>query len=310
MKPIVTIGMCMRNCEGLIGYALPSISQQDYPHELIEAIFFDDGSDDHTPLIVEKWSKKVDIKTKILKDKWVGLGKGRNTIINNSSSKYIIWMDSDQIFPKSYVRDQVEFMENHPDIGIAAGLPLINKDFNFILTLEMLPYIVECMHNNGPRSFFFKTRRYPGTGASIYRVEALKLVGGFDNKMQGVGEDYDVGKRIASAGWGLYWNSNKFIETHNRMSGFAHLWKRYVWGGRGNEKLYKKDQNILSIPRISPLGSFIAGIVFSVEAYRLTALKISLILPIHYMFKMTAWFVGFFGSQISESRLSVFLHSW
>ena len=301
MKPIVTLGMCMRNCEKWIRYALQSILQQDFPHELIEAIFFDDGSDDRTLEIVEQWSKKTDVKTKIIRGRWVGLGKGRNTIINNSSGKYIIWIDSDQIFPKRYVRDQMEFMEKNPDVGIGAGLPFVNnKDFSLVLKLEMLAYIVECFQNNQPRSFLFKTKKYPGTGGSIYRVEALKAVGGFDDTIKGSGEDVDVGKRIELAGWKSYWNSNRFIETHSRMSGFAYLWKRYLSGGKWNQKLYAKDRSILSLPRMSPLGSFVAGIVYSVKAYRITSLKISFLLPIHFMFKMTAWFVGFIGSQISN----------
>ena len=301
MKPIVTLGMCMRNCEKWITYALPSISQQDLPHELIEAIFFDDGSEDHTPEIVEQWSKKTDVKTKIIRGRWVGLGKGRNIIINNSSGKYIIWIDSDQIFLKRYVREQVEFMEKNPDVGIGAGLPLFNhKDFSLILKLEMLAYVVECFHNNKPRGYLFKTKKYPGTGGSIYRLEALEAVGGFDDKIKGVGEDVDVGKRIEQAGWKLRWTSNRFIETHSRMSRFTYLWKRYVNGGRGNQKLYAKDSTILSLPRMSPLGSFVAGIVYSVRAYRISCLKISFLLPIHFMFKMTAWFVGFVGGQISN----------
>ncbi|MCJ7630856.1 glycosyltransferase [Candidatus Bathyarchaeota archaeon] len=301
MEPIVTLGMCMRNCEKWITYALPSISQQDLSHELIEAIFFDDGSDDRTPEIVEQWSKKTDVKTKIIRGRWVGLGKGRNTIINNSSGKYIIWMDSDQIFPKKYVRKQIEFMDKNPDIGIGAGLPLVNnKDFSLVLKLEILSYIVECSHNNEPRNYLFKTRKYPGTGGSIYRVDALKSVNGFDDRIQGIGEDIDIGKRIEQAGWKLYWNSNRFIETHSRMSGFIYLWKRYRNGGRWNHKLYTKDRTILSLPRMSPLGSFVAGIVYSAQAYRITSLKISLLLPIHFMFKMTAWFVGFVESQISN----------
>ena len=49
LKPKVTIGVCARNCETTIGEAVESIIMQDYPHELIEVIFVDDGSTDGTP---------------------------------------------------------------------------------------------------------------------------------------------------------------------------------------------------------------------------------------------------------------------
>jgi len=48
MKPIATIGVCVRNCEATIKEVINSIINQDFPHELMEVIIVDDGSEDRT----------------------------------------------------------------------------------------------------------------------------------------------------------------------------------------------------------------------------------------------------------------------
>lgn len=48
MKPKVTVGICVRNCENYIKDAINSILDQDFPHEFMELIFADDGSEDNT----------------------------------------------------------------------------------------------------------------------------------------------------------------------------------------------------------------------------------------------------------------------
>ena len=47
-KPIVTIGICVKNTEKTILDAINSILEQDYPTDLMEIIFVDDGSEDRT----------------------------------------------------------------------------------------------------------------------------------------------------------------------------------------------------------------------------------------------------------------------
>jgi cellulose synthase/poly-beta-1,6-N-acetylglucosamine synthase-like glycosyltransferase len=44
IRPEVTIGVCVRNCEDYIEDAIRSILDQDFPHELMEVIFVDDAA--------------------------------------------------------------------------------------------------------------------------------------------------------------------------------------------------------------------------------------------------------------------------
>lgn len=62
MKTVATIGMCARNCEKMLRDSIDSIIRQDFPHEQMQIIFVDDGSEDRTPQIISEYVSKIDIK--------------------------------------------------------------------------------------------------------------------------------------------------------------------------------------------------------------------------------------------------------
>lgn len=298
MKPLITIGVCVRDSEKTIRSAIESVMKQDFPHDKIQIIIVDDGSKDHTPQILFDCATKIDIKTKIFQTKWRGLGSARNLILKNAEGDYIIWLDADEILTKSYVRKQVEFMSENPEVGITTGI-IKTVPKNLILTLELIPTIITHMRYGKTRSFIWKTEKIPGTGGATYRVEALEQVGGFDDKLKGVGEDQDVAQRITAAGWLIRLNDAQFYEFHGGMATFKDLWHKYLWYGYGGQKIYQQNRTLFSFPRMSPLAGLLTGVIYSLTAYRLLRDKKVFLLPVHYSFKMTAWMLGFIKGQIS-----------
>ena len=300
MNPVVTLGVCARNSEKTVGGAIESIIDQDYPHDLIQIIFIDDGSIDHTPQIMADYAKKMDIKATIFRTIWKGLGPARNIVFRNASGKYILWVDADEVLTKSYVRKQVQFMEKNPRIGITSGIIKLSSG-NIILSLEHIPDIVNRLNYGKPRSFFWKTDKMPGTGGSTYRKVALAEVKGFDEKVTGVGEDQEVAKRIQDAGWLFQFNYAEFYELHGGLANFKDLGKKYLWYGKGGHKLYSQNRRIFSLLRMSPVGGLAAGFLYSLRGYKIFHQKQVFLLPIHYTFKMTAWMLGFMKSQFDSS---------
>jgi GT2 family glycosyltransferase len=59
------------------------------------------------------------------------------------------------------------------------------------------------------------------TSGCIYRVDAIKKIGGFNEKIIGAGEDEDIEKRIRSAGWSLNIVSTIFYEQHRSFIPFS-----------------------------------------------------------------------------------------
>ncbi|MEM2779678.1 MAG: glycosyltransferase [Candidatus Bathyarchaeia archaeon] len=290
----ITIGVCVRNCASTIREAIESIMAQDYPHELMEVIFVDDGSEDDTLSIIKEYEPKMDIKVKIFHHEWKGLGFSRNIVVKNASGKYIIWVDGDMTIPKNFVRKQFEFMRMNPKVGIAKaryGLP--HKD-NIVAILENIPYVVSDLKNVPLDS------KLPGTGGSIYRTKAIRQVGGFDEGLTGVGEDQDAASRIKDAGWLIERTDVFFFEK--REQSWRELLHKYFWYGYGNYKLYRKNKKIFKLIKMNPIAGFLAGALLSVCAYRLVRKKIVfLLLPFHFALKMTAWCLGFIKHYITAS---------
>ncbi len=297
-KNLVTLGICVRNAETTLKDALDSIVDQDFPYELMEIVFVESHSEDGTLSIISDYISRMDIKAKVFHAKREGVGSARNLVVNNAGGDYIVWVDGDQILTKDFVRKQFEFMQRNPTVGIAGGTHGIFDGENLVLNLELIPKIIDHVRSDNRKSFLWKTEKLPGTGGSIYRVRAIKEVNGFDEDLKLVGEDMDAAKKIKDAGWLISRNDAVFYERHGGMSDLKALWNKYFWYGYGNHILYRKRRDLFSLPRMVPPAGFIAGFLYSLIAYKLIGRKIVFLLPFHFAFKITAWFLGFVKGQI------------
>ncbi len=289
MNTLVTIGICGRNCERTISQAIISALRQDYDHKYLEIILVDDGSQDRSLELMKSLVAKTDIQTKIFSGKWQGIGKSRNTVIYNATGKYIIWLDSDEVLERDFVTKQVSVMERNPKSGIATANLRLDLEENSVLLLELIPAMLELCQQT-----WDSPTKFPGTGGSTYRVTASKQVGGFDDGLKGVCEDIELARRIRQAGWTIVNGDGGFFETHGgNFSSWSTLWKKYFKGGADVRRHFDKTNAFYSIYRINPFTSFVASISYAIESYKKTRLGLSFLLPVHFTFKMTAWFAGF-----------------
>jgi glycosyltransferase involved in cell wall biosynthesis len=289
--PIVTIGVCVRNRETLVGDALLSIAEQDFPHELMEIIVVDDGSTDSTLSVVDAQNRKLKLEAKIIHQEWKGLGYARNVVLNNSTAKYIIWVDSDMVLAEDFVRLQVGFMEENPNVGVAKGSYGMYRA-NVVSTLENIEFITtnsKWMRQVDPNAL--------GTGGSIYRVEAIKKVGGFNKNIKGSGEDAEAEFRMGRAGWMLDTTSAVFFER--RRSDWRSIWKEYFWHGKGSLQVVK-GQSSTSRYKFFPPVAFTVECIRIVVAYKIVRRKVALLLPFHYVFKRTAWLAGLLHARFID----------
>lgn len=299
MTTLITIGMCVRDGEGFVGNAIESIIRQDFPHDQMQILFVDDGSKDRTPQILFDYASKMDIETKIFQLEWKGLGTARNLIFKNADGEYIVWVDADEILTSNYISMQVKFMSGNPSVGITTGR-VATVPGNIVLNLELIPGIINHLNYEKPKNFLWRTEKLPGTGGATFRVKALKQVGGFNEKLRGAGEDQDAAQRIRDAGWRIRLNNAKFYELHGGMSTFKDLWRKYLWYGYGSYEIHRRNRQLFSFIRMSPIAGILTGFFYSLPAYKLTHQKKSFLLPIHYGLKMTAWMLGFVKGQVSS----------
>ena len=286
----VTVGMCVKNSEVTIKEAIESVLDQSYPHECMELVIVDGCSQDKTLKILTDSLKKTKIRTKIFYEN-EGLGRARQIVVDNAGGKYIVWVDGDMVLSKDFVRKQVEFMEKNPKVGIAKGkygICAIRNSENLVATLEDVEFFLSTMFEGETSS------KSLGTAGCIYRVEAIKQVGGFDPLIKGVGEDMDAENKVRKAGLLLCVTSALFYET--RRQTWRSLWNEYFWHGKGGYYRFRKDRQMVNIHKMMPPVALVIEFSRVIVAYRLTRRKIVLFLPLHYLFKRMAWMFGLLSS--------------
>lgn len=102
------------NAEKYIGRAITSILNQTYSN--FEFIIINDGSTDKTAAVVRDFQDKRIILLDNAQN--IGIPAARNKGIKIAKGEYIAVMDADdESFPKRFEM-QVEFMQNHQDIGV------------------------------------------------------------------------------------------------------------------------------------------------------------------------------------------------
>jgi len=302
MRPKITIGVCVRNCEDYINDAIDSISGQDFPNGLSEVVFVDDGSEDKTLSIIQNQVPEMDMNVRVFHQKWKGLGAARNVVVKCATAEYILWHDGDMVLPKDYVRKQVEFMEQHQNVGIAKGKQALEKGENTLATLETYARAASRMVDYNSDKARSKSL---GTGGCIYRVEALSQVGGFDETITGYGEDLEIENRIRNAGWGLRTTDLQFRDYERRRVSWKDLWRRYLKRGYDLHQCTLRKTAIINLYGFLPPVAVFVGLFHSVKIYRLTRKSLVFLLPIQYVFKMTACCVGLMRSYLDTRRTSM-----
>jgi len=297
MKPKVTLGICVRNCEHYIKETIESVVAQDIPHKLLEVIIVDDGSEDNTLTAIKQSVSGIDIPTKIFHTPWKGIGHARNLVVANAKGDFILWVDGDMVLSKDFIRKLLEFMERNPKVGIAKGKQALVPGRNMLATLESYSRAAGRMVNYMLDKGRFKAL---GTGGAIYRRQIFEQVGVFDENLRGYNEDWDLEIRAKEDGWQLSTVDVYFLDYERLGLTWKSLWSRYWTRGYHTHYFLHKNGGIIKHYRMFPPAAILSGLIHALKLYKLTQKKIVFALPLQSFFKMIAWYAGFVRSHLDS----------
>jgi glycosyltransferase involved in cell wall biosynthesis len=117
--PLVSIGIPAYNRENMIGRAIQSALEQDYPH--IELIISDNASTDETEKICREYAARDSRVIYIRQSVNQGAAANFNTVFQQARGEYFLWLGDDDWFDLNYVSTCVRFLEENPDHILAYG---------------------------------------------------------------------------------------------------------------------------------------------------------------------------------------------
>ena len=100
------------NRKGFLGEAIRSVLNQTYRD--FELIVIDDGSTDKSDEVIKEFEGKIIYKYQ--KNK--GASSARNAGVKLSKGQYISFLDSDDLWDKEKLMEQIEFFKEHPEAKI------------------------------------------------------------------------------------------------------------------------------------------------------------------------------------------------
>lgn len=162
------------NVADFLGETLDCILAQSYPDW--ECVIVDDGSTDGTAEVAAEYGRK-DSRFKYVYQDNKGLAGARNTGIKNSSGKYILPLDGDDLIDSSYIEKGVKTLENENDVKVVYAFARFFGAKSNIWRLRDYSYKQLLLGN---RIFC----------SCIYRRADYDRVNGYDEKLP-VYEDWD-----------------------------------------------------------------------------------------------------------------------
>ena len=203
---LVSIIIATKNGQKYIKRAIESALNQTYKN--IELIIIDGGSTDNTKEVVKPYLTDQRVYYIYKTDK--NASEGLNNGIRASNGKYIAILDDDDFWcDEKKLEKQVQFLEGHPDyVLVSGGAIAIDKEGRECYRL-LPPETDEEI-----KKLMLFDCVFPH-GATIFRKEAWKVVGGYDEKIN-LSWDWELWLRLG--GVGRFYNFQDYFLCYSQES--------------------------------------------------------------------------------------------
>lgn len=190
MKPFITVVIPLYNKQNYVGKTLESVLNQSFTN--FEVVLINDCSTDNSFAVVAAFD---DSRIRLLShSKNQGLSATRNTGIKNATSKYIAFLDADDLWKPDYLKEIYQLMTSFPDAHLfATNYEEIIDDKITILPANGAEKLLK---NGLISNYFEKSLQQPLYCPSSFCVkkEVFEKIGFYNEKIT-YGEDVDFNIR-------------------------------------------------------------------------------------------------------------------
>jgi glycosyltransferase involved in cell wall biosynthesis len=193
-----------------IGEALDSVLAQTFPNH--EIIVINDVSPDTDELekVLEGYRGRV---VYLKREKNGGPGAARNTGILAARGQYIAFLDADDYWDKSFLSEQLTFMEQHTDVSLVYSDAVCFMEGS----RKVIGTFMATVPSIGEPTFDSMLGREctVGTSSVLARRQTILDAGLFDPDIGNYSEDFDLYLRIAKSGARLAYQRKLLV--HHRV---------------------------------------------------------------------------------------------
>ncbi|MGI6635200.1 MAG: glycosyltransferase family 2 protein [Christensenellales bacterium] len=137
LKDMVSVIMPCYNAQAFVGEAIASVVGQTWDNW--ELIVIDDGSQDESVHILQKWADKDSRIVALANEENMGVSKTRNKGINLAKGQWIAFLDSDDVWKKDKLERQMLLAQEKQAEFIFTSCDIIDQNSTLLGTMATLP---------------------------------------------------------------------------------------------------------------------------------------------------------------------------
>jgi cellulose synthase/poly-beta-1,6-N-acetylglucosamine synthase-like glycosyltransferase len=235
-RPSVSVLVPCRNEELVVEGLVSCLLALDYPHDLLELVVIDDGSDDRTGELLDELVANEPRLRCVHRPRDAGGGKSAalNTALAHARGEIIVVFDADHKCRSDVIKRLVRHFAD-PNVGAVQGRCVIrNGEESSLARTIAIDYYCGYLVNEYGRQSLYNLPAYGGANCAV-RASSLRALGGWNEHT--VTEDTDLTMRLVLSGLRVRYDVTA-IDTEEGVPTFRRFWRqRYRWA-RGHQNVW------------------------------------------------------------------------
>ncbi len=180
-RPVISVCMPVYNGSAFVRETIESVLAQSYKN--FEFLVMDDGSTDASAELVRSYADQ-DSRVTLFQGPNRGVSRSRNLLLAEAQGEFIAVIDSDDVALPNRLKDQLDFMQQNPDINWLGGaFELIDERGRYLTTMSL------AADNASIQNLLLKGSPSLLHSAALIRKDVMEQLGGYRESFSTAGSD-------------------------------------------------------------------------------------------------------------------------